>query len=292
MSLGIIILILIGISLLIFQIWNITTLKKFKSTRGFQKELNDPRYYELKYKQEYFVAVVSFVGTALVILGYANIDSIKNSLSKEFTEKADSTSQKMIQLSQRIDAVSYSFDSTLTAKTKQTESLFKVYESNSKSVSKKLLENFSSTQNSLSEYIDQLNLLSRSQNEIANTNKISEQQVKDLVKKIDDLNSRNIIKQNYYIVDSLYFNIAIYDTAQSDDALYTKYFFKDLKTTVGDRLPKFENPPFVVYLTEHGAFDGKFKEITNESFKFTVGTYTEGGGKIIRFSVLILERLK
>ncbi|WP_438947055.1 hypothetical protein [Sediminibacterium sp.] len=292
MSLGIIILTLLGVSILIFLIWNLSTLQRLKATKGFQKELNDPRYYELKYKQEYFVAVVSFVGTALVILGYSNIDSIKNSLSKEFTEKADSTSQKMIQLSQRIDAVSYSFDSTLTAKTQQTESLFKVYESNSKSVSKKLLENFSSTQNSLSEYIDQLNLLSRSQNEIANTNKISEQQVKDLLKKIDDLNSRNIIKQNYYIVDSLYFNIAVYDTAQSDDALYTKYFFKDLKTTFGDRLPKFENPPFVVYLTEHGAFDGKFKEITTESFKFTVGTYTEGGGKIIRFSVLILERFK
>lgn len=71
-----VLLIILISAILVFNIWNLFTLSKLKKQQASQQALNDPRYYELKAKQDFLVAVFSvFVATA-AFLGYNSLKSI------------------------------------------------------------------------------------------------------------------------------------------------------------------------------------------------------------------------
>jgi len=86
-----IIIILVGVSLLVFSIWNLISLKRLsKNSTKKDKQLNDSKYYELKYKSEFIIAVFSIVATVAGILGYNSITSAKNEIKADLLAKTKS----------------------------------------------------------------------------------------------------------------------------------------------------------------------------------------------------------
>ncbi len=292
MSPGISILIIIGISLLVLMGWNLISLKRLRDTTHTIKELNDPRYYELKYKQEFFIAVVSVIGTALVVFGYNSIHSVEKALSDEFNKKTEATNAKMDIVSGRSDSLIKSFDSALNVRLSITNNKLSSIENNSASLATVTEKKLRQTQLLVNNYNNSLESLKTQQSEIEKRNTLSDQQIKDIINRIKELNNKNILKQNYYLVDSLYFDIDKYFMANTDELQYATYYFKDMHTTLGDKLPKFTKPPFITFSTDGGGSSAKFKDITPESFKFKFESYMDGTPRMVRFSILISELVK
>tara|TARA_R110002049_G_scaffold307720_2_gene509186 strand:- start:4424 stop:4921 length:498 start_codon:yes stop_codon:yes gene_type:complete len=103
-----ILLIVIAIAVLVFTIWNIISLYQLKN-QSKKKILNDPRYYELKYKFEFIVAVFSIIVAIAGLLGYNSLDNAKQEIKKELTEDLnplDSTinilNEKMVKINGQI----------------------------------------------------------------------------------------------------------------------------------------------------------------------------------------------
>jgi len=80
-----VVLILIGVCILIFSIWNFFSLKKhlrqFKNNYRKTSSLTDEKYYELKSKQEYIIAVSAIIFSIISFIGYTSIDNIKTDMS-------------------------------------------------------------------------------------------------------------------------------------------------------------------------------------------------------------------
>jgi len=83
-----IILLLIIVSLISLFIWNglnFRSLKKQATLRD--KELNDAKYWELKYKTEFMVAIVTLITATAGFLGYSSLQSIEASVKNDFNKK-------------------------------------------------------------------------------------------------------------------------------------------------------------------------------------------------------------
>lgn len=289
MSPGISILIVIGISLLVLLGWNILSLRRLYKSSHTIKELNDSRYYELKYKQEFIIAIVSVIGTILVVFGYNSIHSVEKALSDEFNSKTEATNAKMNIVSNRSDSLIRSFDSALNIRLSRTNNKLASIEINSASLATETEKNLKKVQSSVNSYNNSLESLKDQQYEIENRNITSDQKMKEIINRITELNNKNILKQNYYLVDSLYFDIDKYFMAGSDELQYATYYFKDMHTTLGDKLPHFSKPPFIILSTDGGGSSSKFKNITTDSFKFKFESYMDGTPRMVRFSILISE---
>lgn len=108
-------------------------------------------------------------------------------------------------------------------------------------------------------------------------------QFKSLENNIRSINSKNILKQSYYIVPGVVFKL---DNPAKED--YQVFEFKNLRTNTGDRLPEFKNPPMIIPVPNIPIFD-----ITTTSFKVSVyGNWADGDplSGASEFSVLVLEK--
>ena len=101
---------------------------------------------------------------------------------------------------------------------------------------------------------------------------------------IDSINSNNKLEQKFYVVDSLF------QLANAAEGKLYKY--AELKTSLGDNLPKFNRPPVIVPLTRSNC------DITVEAKNndFFVAYFTSCSGEVdfdkpikLYFSVLIIE---
>lgn len=278
MDFGTLLIFIIGVSLIILLIWNLISLGQLKVQGKTNKNLNDPRYFELKYKQEFFIATVSLIGTVLVVFGYNSLQNVENALMDDF-------SKKTTKISERTDSIINIYDTLIKKRFEITENNLNKVSNTSLSLLSKTASQLTNTQQSLKDYKNALNTLNYQQT-------TAEKNVKHVQSRIEDINSKNILKQNFYLVDSLFYDTKVWDSAKNEESVYKTYYFKDMKTIYGDKLPEFKRPPFLIVTVENvpNGQTGSVKEITNKSFKFSLSTWREENSRVFRFSILVSEK--
>lgn len=95
------ILVIIGLSMFTFSLWSLLSLKRhLRRTRNYYQvsdSIQDEKYFELKARQEYIIAISAIVFSIISFIGYTSIDNIKsdiNSRLEKEVSKLDSLSKK------------------------------------------------------------------------------------------------------------------------------------------------------------------------------------------------------
>jgi hypothetical protein len=73
---------LLVIALLILSVWNFIIFRRLKSSET-DKKLDDPRYWELKYRMDYLVAITAMGLTVIAFFGYESLQSAKEAVKSE-----------------------------------------------------------------------------------------------------------------------------------------------------------------------------------------------------------------
>jgi hypothetical protein len=83
-------LIVIGIAALVYNVWNTIVLKNFFKTSFRREQINDQKYWELKYKIQSLVTIFVIIVGIGGYLGISTVDDLKKSISKELKPQLDS----------------------------------------------------------------------------------------------------------------------------------------------------------------------------------------------------------
>ncbi len=202
--------------LIIFTLWNIINVRSFKKIlSNNENRLADDKYFELKYKIEFLIAAFSGIVIVVGYLGYGSLDNAENELKKNMQ---DSLKVFEISLKEKQDSIE---------KIGSQLNNFNLIQS----VFFKEQSKFSKTQ------FDLRTDLSKQENRIST----GKNEIDSLDKKIKTINSKNILNQNFYLIDNVKFNMAEEDKVD----LTNTFYFKDLSTSLGDKLPEFKKPPIV-----------------------------------------------
>jgi len=148
-------------------------------------------------------------------LGYNSLKSIETAVKNDFNKKVDSV--KTTLQSTYLDV-----NSRLIA---------------AKDSVKDLDGKVKSSQTQLQKGAETLNLLTKRQFELKEIGYQSKNALKELSTQIDSMNSKNKIKKEFYLVTNVPLKGII-------DIQSIK--FSQLRTNIGDRLPIFKKPPFVI----------------------------------------------
>jgi hypothetical protein len=234
--------------LIIFQIvtsiWNYKSLTELKNKSFNQnQQLNDAKYFELKSKHEFTIATISIITTAVVFLGYNSIQGIQNDLKADYQKKVDSTDAKLTIAENKINAMAGGIDD----KFKQVDTSMNGY--------KNLLRYFELQQENLNQEAGKVKT-----------------ELTFAQEKINQINRKNILKQNMYIVENIQYNLeVIEDTLENNN--WQIVYFKDLKTIMGDRLPEFKKRPFIISALSNEGSEVSIKNITTTSFEMASFSY-------------------
>ena len=96
------ILVALLLAFIVFSVWNIINLRKLlKTPLKKDSELNDKKYWELKYKQEYMIAVFAVILGVITWLGYRSVEDIKQDIRLELASKLDSTKKAIDSIEER-----------------------------------------------------------------------------------------------------------------------------------------------------------------------------------------------
>jgi chaperonin cofactor prefoldin len=238
-----IILIITIFALLVFSIWNLITLRELKSKRNSEeRRLDDSKYFELKFKMEFLITVFSVIVALIGLLGYNTLQNAKSEIKSELNKEFSPIEIRMKNTEKSIN---------------DKDSIVKTLESKTFTIA-----------NNLGTFDYKA--------------KKQDYSLTSLENKIADINGKNIIKQNYYIVNSIKYKYHEADTTLK------KFYFAVLKTNLGDKLPMFETPPLIIPIPESNAMTTIF-DITRESFKVGFSSYY-GTLDTIQFSVLIIKK--
>lgn len=235
----IVLLIVTAICIFAVNFWNLITLRQIKRKIHESPELNDAKYYELKFKSEFLIVTFSVIVTTAGLIGYNSINDIKKDITQTINYK----------IYKKYDSVLSNFDKQLRI----SDSTYKKSKYNLDEISKSLPG------------IEEV--VKKQSDEVIKTSE-----------KINILNSKNILKQNYYIVK----------LKLKKDLSTDKYYFQDLKTTNGDNLPEFTNSPVVLPANE-GPYITKVINITRKSFEVLCNETADGIDTMLYFNVIIFE---
>ena len=238
------------IATIIFNVWNSLNLYSLKKRPIRNDQLNDSKYWELKYKIQFLVSAFSAIVVIAAFLGYNTIDNIRDSLSNEINQKLDSTKTAVIMLSEK---------------------------------QKEIDEKVSNTGSQILKYQDIILGLSNKQATVKESIKLSANDLENLKGKITEINSKNILQQNIFIVDTIQFDIP---NMGSDFSKTLK--FSELITISGDRIPSLKNPPFILPISNQDC-EFHVNEVTNTSFKITLWSMP-GDLKIAKVTLFITVR--
>lgn len=110
----------------------------------------------------------------------------------------------------------------------------------------------------------------------------SDKKLSVISNRIDIINKKSIIKQDFYIVDNLKF------PATENGNWYARFYYKNLKTIGGDSLPFFKKSPFLIAVPEN-QFELTIKYIGREYFD--IETYNRlGDDDTVKFSLMISQK--
>ena len=250
-----IIILLSGI--LVFNIWNLFSLSNLRKYQSTQQTLNDPKYYEIKAKQDFMIAVFTVFAATATFIGINSIKSIEENIKGDLDFKLKGYQEKM---------------ETLSGVLKTTDSTVQTYPLK------------------FNNYDKLLQYLENKQNQIKQSTSVSGEQAKSILKRIQELNNKNILKQETYVVQDV-----VYDESKVDSNSFQTFYFKDLRTILGDKLPKFEKHPFIMVVSNEGA-SIQIINVTKESFQLGIPSYlslgpskSENKKYIGRFYLLVSE---
>jgi len=236
------------IALIVSSVWNLLSLKGIKKLNRLNKEMTDDRYFELKYKIEYITAIIVVVLGVGGFFGYKWFDEIKIDAAKNLKEKTNQYDNK--------------FDS-IDSKLKLTENIIRLYSGK------------------LDEYEKHSNNIQSSQEFITKKIQNSSGELSGITEKIKAINEKNIIKQDFYIIDNL--------KIDTQDTNYVhRFYFKDLHTLLGDKLPIFSKPPFLIAVPEN-LIEIDIISINSEYFEINLSSYFEDINPGI-FSLMISQK--
>jgi len=209
-----------------FAVWNIINFRTLLKRPLKNDDLNDKKYWELKYKQEYMVTVFAVVIGIITWLGYHSISEIKKEIKTELMSQLDSTKKDLDRIENR--------QKTVDNRLSYSDSIVSV------------------AQNAI------LGLANR-EKYLNGSLSLRSSDLDKLKDRISEINSKNIIQQGIYIVDNLEYTFNEYWE-------YKKYYFKDLISNTGQRLPRFKNPPFILPVSNEG-FTFSIQEVNTDSFE-------------------------
>jgi hypothetical protein len=212
----------------ILLVWDIVMLRKiYKDGGNGNPTLTDEKYFELKYNINLLKSISAILIFVVGFLGYTSYEKFKSEFSENLNE---ATKEQRDNLSQVTD--------------KQRKEL------------DLLTENISLIKTSISELDSLKNRL--------------EQSISDYDSRMTILNSKatkinNTLKYNprIFVVNDIKYSVSTFRN-RKNNSRDLKIFFKDLKSSFNERLPKFKKAPLVnvegLRLTLH------VMEITNEYF--------------------------
>lgn len=236
----------IGLGVFIFSYWSFQLLKKhlkqFNGNYRHSSSLTDEKYYELKSKQDYILAISAIIFALLSFVGYTSISNIKKELSAQIESEK---------------------------------------------------KNISSLNDTAKENLSALRITGKSYEDSVRS---ALELVTILKNRIGGLLSKDVIKQDIYIVDPLSIgNFPIDKTKPWVDANYRVVRFSDLTTISGQKLPAFKTPPSIVCFSKNSSML-MVDDITNVGFKIRPdmmlgfpGDTDETGNKI-KFSLWISQK--
>jgi hypothetical protein len=238
------------IVVIIFNFWNAINLYFLKKRPLENNELNDAKYWELKFKIQFLVAAVSAIIAIVSFLGYNTVENIRDGISKEINLKLDSTKASMTRLDIK---------------------------------QKEIDDKVNNTDEQISKYQDIILGLSNKQATVKESLQLSSSNLNELKERISEINSKNILQQNIYIVDTIQFDIS---KLTGDQSKVFKY--ADLVTISGDKIPPLKNPPYILPISNQDC-EFHINQVTNTSFKITLWSYP-GDLKIAKVTLFITVR--
>jgi hypothetical protein len=213
------------ISVTFWNIYSLNTIRKL--SRNHASNIQDAKYYELKFNIQFLIAFFTVIVTIFSALGYNSLTNAKEEVKNNLNDAMDS-------IRTRLDRI-------------QPE-------------------------------------LVRAENIISDYKKLNDD-LQKLQNNIKQINSKNILKQSYYVVPSVKYKL---DDPKKDE--FKLIEFRNLRTHSGDRLPTFNSPPMIIPVPAVTIYD-----ITTTSFKVSVY-----GGQLMseenilsgttEFSLLVLEK--
>jgi hypothetical protein len=230
-------LIILIFALVIFNVWNLLSLKELKKYNRSYRELKDDRYYELKYKIEYITTIVVVVIGVGTFFGYKFFEEFKKNATNNLNTVTKNYEIKLDSIGKIIDSKKF------------------------------VLNDYSKMQDSIDKRV-----------------KNSDNLLSILTDRINVISNKNIVKQDFYIVDKLKFLIGIKGGAT--------FYFKDLLTLSGDKLPTFNKPPFLVVVPENSV-EISILRIEKDYFKIDVPSFLSTDGEDIdtaRFSIMLSQK--
>lgn len=227
---------LIGLGILVISVWNLRTLKSLSKSRAHKdSQLNDSKYFELKYKYEFLVSIFTLIIGVVSFIGYNSFETLKDDLTTYFKMKTDSTMNSIKIQQKSIDKLRGEIE-VQTQKVFSTNDLIDIINKEQKNIS------------------NQISFDKRSSLEIQSKLNI----VKE---KLAAIQNKNILKQEIFIVEDLQYPL-------NGEWIPKIYYFKNLRSINNDSLPAFKKSPIVIPFSNDG-FSYIVSQVTNNSFKLT-----------------------
>lgn len=135
----------------------------------------------------------------------------------------------------------------------------------------------------ITKYNHFLKKLDFSKNKISKDILSSNQQLRSLTDTIDIIKKRNILDKSFYVIDNL--------QIESNGTAPKKFYFKDMVTILGDKLPEFDKKPVLFVIPQTGV-DLIPSKLTTEYVEITYGNYYTENVPSWGFGILIAKRLR
>ena len=240
--------------ILVFVFMSYLSLRKIKNQTNISS-IEDDRYYELKYKLQF----ISSVGVIVIaVAGFFGLDKYENFV-KEFKSKTDSLDVKLNEYNKKIsllDSNIIKYDTKINA------------------------------------YDNSLKKLDLSKIQFSKAMIASNRGLLQLKDSIDIIKKRNILDKSFYIID----NIKVKNTMvlNNTESGITKFYFKDMSTTIGDKVPEFEKPPVTFVIPQSPAII-QVVSITKDYIEVLLSSTTGTGlieSETYTFGLLIAKKLR
>lgn len=227
---------IIILGILIFQILNFRSLRHLKNTRLlYDTQLNDSKYFELKYKYEFLVAIISMVVAVLAFIGYDSYKSLQESMRKDIELVIDKQKDSLNRLNNNVAELGMLINQQYIAFQKSSTDM-KQFEIRQKQFNDNLKS-------------DKLSAIGL------------QQRIFEIKSELNTVQNKNIIRQELYIVKDLQYPL-------SADWIPRKVEFKEMRTINNELLPDFKEPPIIFPFSNNG-ITYNISNVTTTSFMIT-----------------------